>query len=246
MNLLLTRPKKQAASMAEALRRRGHLVYLAPLLRVERLHHDRAKLEQASAVIVTSANAVPALVGLDPAVQVFAVGPETAAAAGEAGLRNVAAASGTAESLLEVISCNWWPDNGPIVYASGRHISVDVSSRLASLGYRCERVEVYAAEQSRNLPDTAHSLLRRGVLDAALFMSVRTAGAFAELVANAGLAERCRTVVSVVLSRKIADRIQHLPWQETSVAASPTRAGILGAIDALEQRYRTIVQKDAV
>ena len=55
--------------MAEALRQRGHLVHIAPLLRVERVHHDRGALEQATAVILTSANAVPGLVGLDPDVQ---------------------------------------------------------------------------------------------------------------------------------------------------------------------------------
>ncbi|QDZ00223.1 uroporphyrinogen-III synthase [Nitratireductor mangrovi] len=245
MQLLLTRPKEQAISMAEAFCRRGHCVHLLPLLRVERLRHDRSVLEQAPAVVVTSANAVPALIGLDSATRVFAVGPETAAAVEEAGFWNVARASGTAKSLLELVSLSWRPENGPLIYASGRHVSVNVAATLVALGYHCERVEVYATEGLRNLPGRARSLLKRNELDAALFMSVRTADVFAELVEKAGLRECCRSMTSVPLSLKISDRLRHLPWRDTQVALSPTRAGILAVVNALSQRYPTPVKADA-
>ena len=67
MNLLLTRPKAQAAAMSEVLEQRGHRVHLAPLLQVDPLPFDGRTLGTASAIILTSANAVPALEGPDDA-----------------------------------------------------------------------------------------------------------------------------------------------------------------------------------
>lgn len=135
MNLLLTRPKAQADAMAEALRSRGHRIHLAPLLRVDRLQFDDRILRSASAILVTSANAVPALEGLYRAVRIFAVGPDTASAAKAAGFSNIAAASGTASSLLDIVRHHWHPEDGPLAYASGRHVSADIAEALALKGY---------------------------------------------------------------------------------------------------------------
>lgn len=238
MNLLLTRPKAQAAAMSEVLERRGHRVQLAPLLHVNPLPVDGRVLRAASAIILTSANAVPALDGLDAAIRVFAVGPDTASAARAAGLSNVAAASGTAESLLEMVRCGWRPEYGPLVYPSGRHVSADVAEALAAQGYSCGRVDVYATSQARQLPENAKNLLRLGQIDAVLFMSVRTADAFCGLVASTGNPEVCRRTRSLSLSDKIATRLGHLPWIESLTAASPTREGILRAVDGLEAGHR--------
>lgn len=134
MNLLLTRPKAQADAMAEALRSRGHRIHLAPLLRVDRLQFDDSTLRSASAIIVTSANAVPALEGLDPAVRIFAVGPDTASAAKAAGFSNVIAASGTASSLLDMVMHQWQPEDGRLAYASGYHVSVDIAGGAGAAG----------------------------------------------------------------------------------------------------------------
>lgn len=236
MNLLITRPKAQADSMAEALRSRGHRIHLAPLLRVDRVQFDDRFLRSASAIIITSANAVPALDGLNPAIRIFAVGPDTALAAKAAGFSDVIAASGTASCLLEVVSHQWHPADGPLAYASGRHVSADIAEALALKGYSCRRVEVYATSQALQLPEETVGLFRRGEIDSVLFMSLRTADAFSELVASAGIAHCCRTARSLSLSDKIAGRIAHLSWIESLSAAVPTRTGILRAVDELEAR----------
>lgn len=236
MNLLLTRPKAQADAMAEALRSRGHRIHVAPLLRVDRMEFDDSTLRSASAIIVTSANAVPALEGLNPAIRIFAVGPDTASAAKVAGFSNVIAASGTASSLLDMVMHQWQPEDGPLAYASGHHVSVDIAGALALQGYGCKRVEVYATSQALQLPEETVGLLRRGEIDAVLFMSFRTADAFCGLVAAAGTSDGCSTARSLSLSDKIAGRVAHLPWIESLSAGSPTRDGILRLVDELEAR----------
>ena len=59
MRLIVTRPLPEGERTATALRRRGHQVLLAPLMRVETVAADLAG--QWAAVIVTSANAPGAL-----------------------------------------------------------------------------------------------------------------------------------------------------------------------------------------
>ena len=234
MNLLFTRPKAQADAMAEALRSRGHRIHLAPLLRVDHLPFDGIRLRTASAIIITSANAVPALEGLDPAIRILAVGPDTALAAKVAGFSNVMAATGTASSLLDMVKHQWQPEDGTLAYASGQHVSVDVAGALALKGYSCQRLKVYATNQVLQLPKETVGLFRRGEIDAVLFMSVRTADAFSELVASAGISDSCKTARSLSLSTKIAARLGHLLWIESLTAASPTREGILRVVDGLE------------
>lgn len=231
---MLTRPKAQADAMTKALRSRGHRIHLAPLLRIDRLQFDDRTLRSASAIIVTSANAVPALEGLNPAIRIFAVGPDTASAAKAAGFYDVMAASGTASSLLDMVRHQWHPEDGTLAYASGHHVSVDVAGALALQGYSCRRVEVYATSQARQLTEETVGFLRRGEIDSVLFMSLRTADAFSELVAAAGISDSCKTARSLSLSAKIAARVGHLPWIVSLTTASPTREGILRAVDGLE------------
>jgi uroporphyrinogen-III synthase len=237
VNLLLTRPMAQADAMAEALRSREHRIHLVPLLRGDRLSFNDMRLRTASAIIITSANAVPALEGLGPAVRIFAVGPDTALAAKAAGFSNVIAATGTASSLLDMVRHQWQPEDGTLAYASGHHISVNVAGALALQGYSCRRLEVYATSQALQLPEQTVGLFRRGEIDAVLFMSVRTADAFSELVASAGISQGCKTTRSLSMSAKIAARLAHLLWIESLTAASPTREGILRAVDGLEAGY---------
>lgn len=139
--------------MSEVLERRGHRVHLAPLLHVNPLPFDGRVLRTASAIILTSANAVPALEGLDPTIRVFAVGPDTASPARAAGLSNIAAASGTAGSLLEMVRHRWRPEYGPLAYPSGRHVSFDVAGALAAQGYSCARVGGQRAKHQAEMLD---------------------------------------------------------------------------------------------
>ncbi|MBP0438013.1 uroporphyrinogen-III synthase [Tianweitania sediminis] len=229
--------------MARILRESGHAVHQAPLLKVKRLDHDPRLLAGASAVIVTSANAVPSLLAAAADLKVFAVGPDTAAALREAGFRQVKAAAGTAESLIRLIAGEWSPQDGPMVHAGGEHLSVNVSARLSDLGYSCSRVAVYTTEPATRLPEEIDHLLASGEIDAALFMSARTADVFVELVKAAGHAEKCRYITCLSLSERIAGRLAGLPWNGSSVATSPTRAGILALIDAM--RPRAVALPDA-
>ncbi|MDF2781612.1 MAG: hypothetical protein K0S96_1416, partial [Geminicoccaceae bacterium] len=61
MRVLITRPRAEAAVLAADLAERGHDVTIEPLLTIEPLPGVVAALAGAQAIVLTSANAVPAL-----------------------------------------------------------------------------------------------------------------------------------------------------------------------------------------
>src|SRR5580692_10863133 len=97
MAILVTRPLPDGETTAVALRARGFEVLLAPMLRFEPVaFHDDGDASY-GAVIVTSANALRAVVSrLDGSpllkLPLFAVGDHTAEAARAAGFANVISA----------------------------------------------------------------------------------------------------------------------------------------------------------
>jgi uroporphyrinogen-III synthase len=99
MRLLVTRPEPDAERTAAALRARGHIVLVAPLLRIEPVEHAEIGPGPFIALLVTSANAAPAIAHHERfaqlrALPVFAVGDRSAEAMGAAGFADVTSAQG--------------------------------------------------------------------------------------------------------------------------------------------------------
>lgn len=224
----ITRPYRQGASMEGELRRRGYRPLFLPLLKVSALEQARSSLDQYSCIVVTSANAVPPLVpcaSLD--TPVFAVGPDTAAAARNAGFKFVHAAEGTAESLIRMIPGRWPTEQGPIVYASGSDITRDIAAELTIRGYEARRVVVYTTSPLTELSADLLSSLHDGGLHSVVLMSTRTAEILGGIIRRHGLEGSLSSVVAFVISRKVAVAIRDLPWKDVRIAPHPTRTGML-------------------
>jgi uroporphyrinogen-III synthase len=103
MRILVTRPRAQAEPLASRLRALGHEVEVCPLVEVEPLGGDPVDLAPYDWVIVTSANGARELARrrLGAPARLAAVGPGTAQALADAGLRaDLVPAVSTQEGLL--------------------------------------------------------------------------------------------------------------------------------------------------
>src|SRR5258706_7453594 len=98
MRLLVTRPRDDAEAFAKALCARGHVAIVAPLMEMRVVAGAPVALEGVQGVLATSANGVRALAARTTPrdVTIYAVGPQTAEAAREAGLTVVISAEGDA------------------------------------------------------------------------------------------------------------------------------------------------------
>ncbi len=183
--LLLTRPEAQARAFAARLSNldRDHApeIAVAPLTKIVPLAWDQSLAQGAKAVILTSANAVPAVATLAPR-PAYCVGKVTAAKAAEAGFYAVAAEGG-ARALAALLMTK--RPEGPLFYAHGREQAHDLASWLAAAGLEVRSAQVYAAEEIP-WPATLWPRLKGRVVVAPLF-SPRAAELFAKrLLAGLG------------------------------------------------------------
>src|ERR1700720_3689243 len=109
MRLLVTRPEPDAERTAAALRARGHIVLIAPLLRLEPVAHAEIGPGPFMALLRTSANAAPAIARHERfaqlrALPVFAVGDRSAEAMRAVGFADVTSANGDVGDLAGLVA----------------------------------------------------------------------------------------------------------------------------------------------
>ena len=233
MRLLVTRPQAEAERTAQALRRLGHEVVLAPMLQIEPV---QASLDAGrwSAIMMTSGNAAraiaqhsarTALAGLP----VFAVGRQTAAAAREAGFADVVSAEGDAGDLAQLVRTRA-SKHGPLLYLAGNDISRDLAGELAKSGIAVETVVIYRAEAVGALPDDAREALASGALDGVLHYSRRSANIFLDCVAEPRLRDAARPLIHYCLSRRVAEPLAGQGFADVRVASGPQEAAMLDLV----------------
>lgn len=237
--LLVTRPRHQAASFARLLRRRGCTCTVAPCLRIVGIADWSVPDREAQAIVVTSANAVPALsqavAPMRREPRIVAVGPDTASAIRRAGFRRILVAAGTAESVTALVGRRLRPEDGPLLHLAGRDVAGDLIGGLAARGFRLDRVSVYGAEACETLPSRAARLLREGRVGGVLLFSPRSARIFVDLATRAGLHARLHDAAALVISGNTAAAAGDV-WGRIEVAAAPSRAAMAALATAFATR----------
>ncbi|GBR69690.1 hypothetical protein GKA01_02890 [Gluconobacter kanchanaburiensis NBRC 103587] len=158
------------------------------------------------AVLVTSANALPALRDWPKDRLIVAVGGQTAARAREAGFANILAAAGDAQALAGL--CRRHGITGPdVLLASGVGYGVELAREL-----NVQRVEVYAACKRTALPEDVRAALRDNRVDSVMLYSGKTAEAFRDALGSEEVAALGR-VRALCLSEAIAARLNSGEWR---------------------------------
>ena len=230
MRILVTRPAEDGAEIARLLADMGHEAVLAPLLTVQIFDGPKLALDGMQAILATSANGVRALAVRSDArdVPVFAVGPQTADAAAQAGFIRVRNADGDAVALADAVSGWADPKAGVLLHAAGAEGSGWLAEALAAKGFQVRREILYRVEAAAQLPDIAAQALRENSVQAALFFSPRSAQIFADRVAQGGLATA--GLLAVCISAKTADAFKGLSFAEFRIAAAPNQAALLACL----------------
>jgi uroporphyrinogen-III synthase len=234
MRVLITRPEREAAALAQVLATRGHQAVIAPLFHMQVLHAPDdfpATLAACQAILITSANGARALAEASEqrSKPIFAVGDTTAATAEGLGFHSVTSASGNAAALADLVRQRLDPAQGPLLHVSG----ADVAGSPAPDSFEVKRVVLYEARQADALPDSARAALAARAIDVATFFSPRASDAFVQLVTTAGLADTCRAVTAIAISPAAAQPLGALPFARTVAAERPTRQAVLDEIDRL-------------
>src|SRR6266540_1547691 len=202
LRALVTRPRAEAAALAEALIARGIEAIVEPLLDIHYRHGPPPDLAGVQAILCTSANGVRALARLsdERAVPLFAVGDASAARARDAGFARVESAGGSIVDLVALVRGRVDPAAGRLLHVAGSTIPGDLAGALREAGVAVDRAVLYEAHPSAGLGAEALRALAAGIVDFALFFSPRTAAIFARLADRAQAAEAMRFVTAISLS----------------------------------------------
>jgi len=184
--ILVTRPQPGADQTASRLLTRGFEPLVLPFTEMSPLAHqlDDAVVHNATAVVVTSANALriadlPLLQRLQH-LPVYSVGDATKDAALERGLTNVVSADGDARDLIALISQKLEPA-ASIIYLCGQTRSDDIEKELTMLGYLVPVIETYQTNKVSQLTYKMSELIYAHKLAGALLYSSISARIFDEL-----------------------------------------------------------------
>jgi len=236
MRLLLTRPERDAERTAAVLRSRGHLVSVAPLLRILTLPDVELGGGPWAAILVTSANAAPAIAAHKRlrellTVPVFAVGERSAQGMRSAGFADVSSADGDVGDLVRLVGERLRPGL-PLLYLAGADRAGDVAAALAVRNFVVRTVVIYRAVAVENLPRAAAAGFAGGI-DGVLHFSRRSAEAFVDATRQAGLGDKAlRGPMHFCLSAQVGEPLAAAGATRIAIAPCPTEAALLGLIPA--------------
>ncbi|MGD9617341.1 MAG: uroporphyrinogen-III synthase [Alphaproteobacteria bacterium] len=241
MRALVTRPRVEAATLAEALAERGVAALLEPLLDIHyRDPGHKPDLAGVQAVLCTSANGVRAFARLsrERAVPIFAVGDATAAQARAAGFPEVHSADGAVGDLVALVGGRLRPEAGRLLHIAGSVVAGDLSGELRARGFSVDRAVLYEAQPVGTLSAATMRALAAGIVDFALFFSPRTAAIFTRLVDQAGIAAAMRHVTAISISAAADAALDPLRFRARRVAGRPNQPALLAALDRLVEERR--------
>ena len=228
--VLVTRPLPAAAETARRLAKLGYRVLVAPVLAIVPAD-GLPSGDDADAILLTSANAVPALGRLARRDRpVFAVGDRTAAAAREAGWTRVRSGPGDAGRLAALVSAEL-PAGSRLLHVAGQDRKAEPGSTLTGRGYTVTVWTAYRAGPVPGLDDAARAALASGSVSAALHYSRRSAETLVRLAAEAGA--DLRGIRHVCLSADVAAGLGGgLSARNVAVAERPDEESLLTALGA--------------
>jgi uroporphyrinogen-III synthase len=234
--LLLTRPPHDAERTAAVLRARGHSVVLAPLLQIQVIADAEIGAGPWAAILVTSANAVHALLlhGRREAlvrVPVFAVGERSAQAIGSAGFASVTSAHGDVNALARLVVARLRPP-ARLLYLAGEERSGDLAGALRAEGFAVDTVAIYRAVAVEQFPQAAADALASG-LDGVLHYSRRSAQTYIDAARHSDMLAKALGPAHYCLSVQVAEPLTAAGATKVSIATHPNEAALLALIGSV-------------
>jgi uroporphyrinogen-III synthase len=237
MQLLVTRPEPDAQRTAEALRKNGHSVIVAPLLQIEAVAADLGAGPW-DAIVMTSANSCRASANHPrrselSALPVFVVGHQNAEAAKAAGFADVTSADGDGKDLARMLTARFAARDRRLLYLAGEDRAADLAGDLASLGVSMKTIVIYRAVKVLSFPPPAAAALKGGQINGVLHFSRRTAEAYLRCAEIAGLLDRALAAFHYCLSPQVARPLLEAGSATIRVAARPDEATLVALVGAV-------------
>lgn len=229
--VLITRPEERALALRQELEALGYATMVEPLLTIERLGDMSPLPPGLQGIVLTSANAAPALSDDAKRLPVYTVGNATAAAAREVGCGTVIEGDGDAVELATMITGRCRKEDGGFLHLSGDVVRDEFRQILIEQGFEVSREVVYRALAAGSLSKDLLRAFQHRQIAAALLFSPRTAEILVRLLIDHRLASHVDTVTAICVSEAAARPCRTLDWRNICLSARPNREALLRALE---------------
>lgn len=225
MKILITRPIDEAIFLADKLKLLGYSPIISPLLKIEFCCDlNLQNLSQYEALIISSKNAIKAIIEADKNVKLLIVGKETTAFARSLGFCNSIYMGENIAELKNKLSAY-----NKLLYLSGE----DITDTLSNIGSDIDRKIVYKAKAVISLPPEFIDFIKQDQLRACLFFSARTARLFVEFIKKYALESYCSNIIALTLSTKIAHNLDCINFKSCYVSSESTLESLVKLISKI-------------
>lgn len=236
MRVVVTRPEISADKTAERLKVMGHEPILLPLSKAIHKPQDAmdALASPHSALVMTSAEAVRTLAGIDPPLDadfglpLFAVGEKTAAAARSVGFRNVHVGSGDGDSLADLIASQLEKSGLPLLYLAGKPRAGSLERRLEQSDTPVRVTEIYEMIAIDYSPEDIGARLSAYPAQAVLLYSRENAIRFFDLAERHAL--QLSETKFLCISQRTADAVPAAFRAHLRMAETPDEIALLALL----------------
>ena len=216
MHILLTRPLEDSQELISRFQKLGHKISHMPVIKIEKVEHEKINYLDYKAIIFTSANALKFLDTkfIDKKIICFCVGNSTEKKALSLGFQNVITAEGNVRTLKELILQNFNSSAGKMLYVSGEIISNDLDKNLAFQGYNVKRIINYTSKPNYELDETFIEKLRSNMPDIVYIYSQNSALSFLKLINNYKLNDFWMNTNLMCISEKSSTVLNKIKWRK--------------------------------
>jgi len=227
--VVITRPRDDAAGLAAELTARGYDTLIEPMLNIVPLPVAIPELGRYRALAFTSSNGVRVFAdrSADRSLPAYAVGGRTADSLRKAGFTDVRGASGDAQGLAEFIGDTL--GGGPLLHVCAKEVARDLDGLLGS-AITVDSLPLYEAVAAGTFSTPLVDSLYACTINCVLFFSVRTAATFGTLVRKTGLTEMISSISALCLSGQVAAEAEKLPWRTVMAAPEPTTQSLVALL----------------
>ena len=216
MHILFTRPLEDSKELILKFSDLGHKVSHMPVIRIEKIEHEKINFIEYKAIIFTSTNALKFLDTklIDKKIFCFCVGNATEKKALSLGFQNVITAEGNVRNLEELILQNFNSSFGKMLYISGEIISNDINKNLLSKGYNIKRIVNYISKPNHQLDEKFIEKLRSNMPDIVYVYSQNSALNFLKLINSYKLNDFWMDTNLMCISEKSSSVLNKIKWKK--------------------------------
>jgi uroporphyrinogen-III synthase len=231
MKLLITRPAEDAEKLVAQLSDLSVACHRAPLMTITPNSAPLPDPATLGGLAFTSVNGLRALVGRAKHLEdwqrlpAYCVGPQSAAAAEQAGFHQCHQAAGDVETLAQLIADLHAPQAAPVAHFAGAHLAGNLQALLEAQHIAVEKCVLYEAVAATQFDRATEAALMARTLDGVVLYSQRSARVFLSLFQPLG----APPLRAYCLAPAIAEIMQAEGF-ESRCAATPDAAGMLALI----------------